>query len=125
MRTAWIAAAALALLSGCVESRYVVVRAESSPTSAEVWLKTGDAGFEQRDSTPCDILFREPGEYEVQLRKPGYLFLMRRVTILEDESEGKAALKAIPEKLTVTLDPVEDSNGKPPPTSPDPYYYGD
>lgn len=128
-RTTWIASAALAalaLLSGCAEQRYVIVRAESTPTSAEVWLKTGDGAFEQRDSTPCDVLFRDPGEYEVQIRKPGYLFLMRRVTILEEPGKGgEPRLKAIPQKLTVSLDPVEDKGGGKPAANPDPYYYGD
>lgn len=120
---------ALALLSGCAETRLVICHVESTPTSAEVWIASDKEGqLEQRDSTPCDLLFNKPGEYEVHLKKPGYMSVMRRVTILEaPDAEGNKALKALPESMTVTLDPVED---KPKPAAagseePAPYYYGD
>lgn len=120
---------ALALLSGCAETRLVTCHVETTPTSAEVWISGGKEGkLEQRDSTPCDLLFKEPGEYEVHLKKPGYMSVMRRVTVLEGpDAKGNEGLKALPESMTVTLDPVE---GDPKPAAagseePAPYYYGD
>lgn len=74
---------------------------DSNPPSAEVWISG-----EQRDSTPCDLLFDKPGEFKLELKKPGYTSVLKRVTIVEEKLEGGEAtrLVALPDTMTVTLD---------------------
>ncbi|RMG11085.1 MAG: PEGA domain-containing protein [Planctomycetota bacterium] len=100
-----LAGAALLLAPGCVsgEARFAQVEVESNPPSAEVWV-----GEEQRDSSPCTLLFSQPGEFQVYLKKPGYMTVMKRVTVVEREKEDRGeVLEALPDRMVVTLDPVD------------------
>lgn len=103
------------LTVGCTAGgkQYTSCKIESNPSSAEVWVGSEKKEQEstQRDSTPCDLLFSAPGEYEVHLKKAGYETVMRRVTVIEEETTEGTILKALPPSMTVTLDPVEGSGG--------------
>src|SRR5688500_16718308 len=91
----------LVLSSGCAKE-FVRVTVESNPPSAEVWL-----GEEQRDSTPCTLLFDSPGTYDLFVKKAGYLPVKRLVTVFESkDGAGNPYLQVNPERMTVTLDPV-------------------
>lgn len=55
---------AVALMTGCVERRFVI---ESNPASAQVLLNGNPVGF-----TPADASFVYYGEYDITLIKDGY-----------------------------------------------------
>ena len=108
-----LALLSLALCAGCNSTpkgfEHVTCHVESNPVSAEVWV-----GGKQRDSTPCELLFNQPGEYEVHVKKAGYDPLMRRITVLVEKAteEGKDdTLKIMPKEMTVTLEPLEAGGG--------------
>lgn len=64
-RTCWLACAgALALLSGCVERRFVV---NSEPSGAKVYVNNKPVGF-----TPVDVPFTYYGVYAITLEHPGH-----------------------------------------------------
>lgn len=124
--------AALSLVAGCQTggTKYTSCKVESNPSSAEVWVatKTDDAEkaeSTQRDSTPCELLFKKAGEYEVRIKKPGYQTVMRLVTVVEEKGEAGTELKALPPNMTITLDPVEggDEEKKNGEKKKDPKYY--
>ncbi len=63
--------------SGCA-SEFVTVQVESNPPSAEVWMDD-----QHIDTTPCPIHFDGEGDFELRLRKPGYMEVLKRVKVYE------------------------------------------
>lgn len=104
-------ASLLLLTPGCSSSggaEFAEVKVESNPPSAEVWI--GDE-LSPHDTTPCTVLFDKEGDFEIYLKKAGYLTLKKRVRVVEVSDEAGDHLEALPAEMIVTLDPVEDDGG--------------
>ena len=98
----------LSLGAGCASTseEFAGVTVESNPPSAEVWIDQ-----QHEDSTPCTLLFDRVGDYEVYIKKAGYMTVKKRVKIVESSGEDSSGLEALPAEMTVTLDPVEEGGG--------------
>ena len=116
-------ASLLLLTPGCASSsgaEFAEVKVESNPPSAEVWI--GDE-LSAHDTTPCTVLFDQEGDYEIYIKKAGYLTLKKRVRVVERSGEEGDHLEALPAEMIVTLDPIEgDDDGGGGGTQETPYY---
>jgi hypothetical protein len=106
------------LCAGCGADQFARVRVETNPPTAEVWI-----GKMKTDTSPCQLLFDSPGDFEVFVKKAGYETVLKRVKVVENETETDTLLEALPAEMIVTLDPVEeDAGGETDTSTPVPYY---